>query len=197
MTPPLFTIIRNNHPQICWLQPWVQGLKWQLWPVTLRRLLLEREARLLLLHRAIEIVWWGRGGSNSHPSASESDALIPLSYHPILKLESEVGIGPTFAVLQTDAYSSIDNSPIEMARWGRLEHPSWVLETQAQPLYHHRIEIACWLATCLQVQFAKRTHHLFTSYHLYPNLAYVFLSGWKNEPLRKSKWRVSVPLTFA
>lgn len=32
-------------------------LKWQLWPVTLRRLLLEREARLLLLHRAIEIVW--------------------------------------------------------------------------------------------------------------------------------------------
>ena len=48
----------------------------------LLRLLLEREARLLLLHRAI------------------------------VKLESEVGIGPTFAVLQTDAYSSIDNSPI-------------------------------------------------------------------------------------
>ena len=30
-------------------------------------------------------------------------------------LESEVGIGPTFAVLQTDAYSSIDNSP--MLKW--------------------------------------------------------------------------------
>ena len=98
-------------------------LKWQLWPVTLRRLLLEREARLLLLHRAIEvggcergsnpqchdlpvrncfdhnlclitpieIVWWGRGGSNSHPSASESDALIPLSYHPILQVGERGG----------------------------------------------------------------------------------------------------------
>ena len=71
---------------------------------------------LFVSQTPIEIVWWGRGGSNSHPSASESDALIQLSYHPILKLESEVGIGPTFAVLQTDAYSSIDNSPIEMAR---------------------------------------------------------------------------------
>ena len=55
----------------------------------LLRLLLEREARLLLLHRAI------------------------------VKLESEVGIGPTFAVLQTDAYSSIDNSPIGRQRWIR------------------------------------------------------------------------------
>ena len=36
-----------------------------------------------------------------------------------MKLESEVGIGPTFAVLQTDAYSSIDNSP--MLKW--QEHP--------------------------------------------------------------------------
>ena len=34
---------------------------------------------------------------------------------PSCKLESEVGIGPTFAVLQTDAYSSIDNSP--MLKW--------------------------------------------------------------------------------
>ena len=32
---------------------------------------------------------------------------------PSCKLESEVGIGPTFAVLQTDAYSNIDNSPIK------------------------------------------------------------------------------------
>lgn len=45
-----------------------------------------------------------------------------------MKLESEVGIGPTFAVLQTDAYSSIDNSPV--AGTGRIELPSSVLETE-------------------------------------------------------------------
>ena len=49
-------------------------------------------------------------------------------------LESEVGIGPTFAVLQTDAYSSIDNSPIEMAGNGRFELPHEVLETSMLPL---------------------------------------------------------------
>ena len=46
-------------------------------------------------------------------------------------LESEVGIEPTFAVLQTDAYSSIDNSPVAGA--SRVEQDSWDLESQAQP----------------------------------------------------------------
>ena len=59
-------------------------------------------------------------------------------------LESEVGIGPTFAVLQTDAYSSIDNSPIEMAGSEWIEHPSSVLETEIMPLYDDPIEmVAC------------------------------------------------------
>ena len=47
----------------------------------------------------------------SHQSENISHGIA----QPSCKLESEVGIGPTFAVLQTDAYSSIDNSPIEMA----------------------------------------------------------------------------------
>ena len=49
-------------------------------------------------------------------------------------LESEVGIGPTFAVLQTDAYSSIDNSPIESSGKGGFEPPHKVLETFMLPL---------------------------------------------------------------
>ena len=51
-----------------------------------------------------------------------------------MKLESEVGIGPTFAVLQTDAYSSIDNSPIESSGKGGFEPPHKVLETFMLPL---------------------------------------------------------------
>ena len=38
---------------------------------------------------------------------------MELPNHLASRLESEVGIEPTFAVLQTDAYSSIDNSPIK------------------------------------------------------------------------------------
>ena len=51
-----------------------------------------------------------------------------------MKLESEVGIEPTFAVLQTDAYSSIDNSPIESSGKGGFEPPHKVLETFMLPL---------------------------------------------------------------
>lgn len=111
-------------------------LKWQPWPVTLRRLLLEREARLLLLHRAIEIqlndialyLMWQSPPHGSLFFFGQSLANLLtiignggwsrtiISGGPdVLKLESEVGIGPTFAVLQTDAYSSIDNSP--MLKW--------------------------------------------------------------------------------
>lgn len=54
-------------------------------------------------------------------------------------LESEVGIEPTFAVLQTDAYSSIDNSPL--ARSAGVAPTSWDLESQAHRYeYQDRIE---------------------------------------------------------
>ena len=68
-------------------------------------------------------------------------------------LESEVGIGPTFAVLQTDAYSSIDNSPIEMAGNGGLEPPHKVLETFMLPL----TSVAYWNGTPGRIRTDNRT----------------------------------------
>ena len=80
-------------------------MKWQLWQVMLLRLLLEREARLLLLHRAIEKL-----------------------------LESEERIELPFAGLRPAAKPSIDNSPIESSGKGGFEPPHKVLETFMLPL---------------------------------------------------------------
>ena len=113
-------------------------MKWQLWPVTLRRLLLEREARLLLLHRAIEIqlndialyLMWQSPPHGSLFFFGQSLAnlltiignggwsrTIISGVPDVLKLEIEVGIGPTFADLQSAAKTTIDNSTIKFTVW--------------------------------------------------------------------------------
>ena len=55
--------------------------------------------------------------------------VMELPNHLASHLEIEVGIEPTFAVLQTDAYSSIDNSTL--AQSGGVEPPSSDLESEA------------------------------------------------------------------